>query len=109
MPAMRHVLTDNHWEMQCPICQQFVPIDREVFVGRAPLPRHQRWAPSWAHMLAERYGWTFRYPRLIWLVVRAEVWTRRHLPRGPWCDYTPTVDWTEQWPASGMTSYGPTT
>ena len=41
MPALRHVLTDNHWEMQCPVCGRFVPIDRAAFIGEARFPPHQ--------------------------------------------------------------------
>lgn len=41
MTMIRHVLLDNHWELQCPVCHQFVAIDVDVMNGRAPFPLHQ--------------------------------------------------------------------
>lgn len=78
--AVRHVLTDNHWELQCPVCRVFVPISRAVFIGDAPLPRHAQPSPLW---------------RRIWF--------------GPdWCGFRPCIDWaTLQWHATGLTSFGP--
>lgn len=40
MPMIRHVLLDDHWELACPDCHQFVSIDVAVMAGRAPFPAH---------------------------------------------------------------------
>jgi hypothetical protein len=41
MAALRHVLTTNTWEMECPICGRFVPITRSTLTGDLPFPRHR--------------------------------------------------------------------
>lgn len=52
-PAIRHVLHDNHWEMQCPSCDDFVPIDVAVMTGRTAFPAHG--APRCD--FADTYNW----------------------------------------------------
>lgn len=107
--GMRHVLSDDHWEAQCPICRQFVPINRAVFTGISAFPKHQKWTPSFVHTFAEKHELTFPLARLLYPLVYVEVWLRRHLPRGPWCAYQPTCDLSSDlYQASGISSFGPT-
>jgi hypothetical protein len=110
MPAIRHVLRDNTWHMQCPRCFEFVRVARAEFEGDAPFPAHRRWHPSWVNREADRHGWLFAYPRLIRVIVWAELLVRKVTARWePLCDYRETVNWRDEhgWPVTGMTTFGP--
>lgn len=77
MPNIRQVFLDNHWELQCPQCRQFVPVTVDVMTGRAPFPAH-----------------------LPWTDVGEPVATHS-------CTYTETVNWRADMPATGVGAMGP--
>lgn len=108
MPSFRHVLADNHWEIQCPECGQFVRASKQVFEGAWPLPAHSRWAPSWAHLLIERWPASVRRRWLVRGAIGLEglvrLVTRRLEPR---CAYREVYHWGRHWPTSGFSPGGP--
>lgn len=87
-----------------------VYIDRKVFTGESPFPEHVKWSASWFHLIAERL------PQIAWwkpamnLLVRTECVIRRVTEKfEPRCTYNETKAWhQEEWPATGIDSFGPT-
>ncbi len=112
MSAVRHVLRSNTWELQCPVCQRMVPIDREIFTGQKPFRAHTAWRSS-SQRVFERYGMKQGFQGRIWFLIRrvihAETWLRAVTARfEPLCPYRETVAWNrDQWPASGVDAFGP--
>jgi len=108
MPSFRHVLADNHWEIQCPACQQFVPASRAVFAGELALPAHVRWAPSWSHRITEQWPAVYRRRWLIRLVIAVERIVRTVMHRWePRCAYQEAHAWSQYWPSCGLSPGGP--
>lgn len=65
MAMIRHVLSDNHWELKCPECGQFVAIDVAIMNGRAPFPQHaipsdETYSPMCSYR--ETYNWRADMP-----------------------------------------------
>lgn len=112
MATIRHVLNDNHWEIQCPACRQFVPIDVAVMNGRARFPQHKRWAPSWAHLFTERFPrFAIWFPVARVLMARKaiefEVSIRRRAWWEPICSYREAYNWRAEMPPTGVSALGP--
>ncbi len=108
MAVLRQYLHDNHWEMQCPVCRTFAPIDVDVMEGRAPFPRHFQWTPPWAYQFRDRMPRLFPYIEKLFYkkaLVHFEIFVRRRwgLP----CYYRGTRNWRAEIPSTGVSALGP--